>query len=66
MNKYNFSLIKYEIDCLKIQIYFRLIFQHIFRMEMMEYDSEGIMAETLTFTDNQPLLVKTNKFRIFK
>ncbi|CAF5109025.1 unnamed protein product, partial [Rotaria sp. Silwood1] len=25
-------------------------------MEMAEYESEGIMAETLTFTDNQSFL----------
>jgi len=27
-------------------------------MEMMEYESEGIIAEALTFTDNHSLLVK--------
>jgi hypothetical protein len=26
-------------------------------MEMTEYESEGIMADALTFTDNQSLLV---------
>jgi hypothetical protein len=31
---------------------------------MMEYESEGIMAETLTYTDNHLLLVKNN--RIFR
>jgi hypothetical protein len=35
-------------------------------MEMMEYESEGIMAEALTFTDNQTLLVKNHFMRIFK
>jgi myosin heavy subunit len=27
-------------------------------MEMMEYEAEGIPAETLSFTDNQTLLVE--------
>ena len=29
-------------------------------MEMMEYENQGIIAEALTFTDNQSLLVKKN------
>jgi hypothetical protein len=34
-------------------------------MEMMEYESEGIMAEALTFTDNHSLLVKkTTKLKL--
>jgi len=33
-------------------------------MEMMEYESEGIIAEALTFTDNHSLLVKKNKIKI--
>ncbi len=33
-------------------------------MEMIEYENEGIIAETLTYTDNHSLLVKANN-RIF-
>jgi hypothetical protein len=33
-------------------------------MEMMEYESEGVMAEALTFTDNQSLLVKFSPFNL--
>lgn len=32
-------------------------------MEMNEYENEGIIAETLTFTDNQSLLVMKIKFK---
>jgi hypothetical protein len=35
-------------------------------MEMTEYESEGIMAEALTFTDNQFLLVKIIECRFSK
>ncbi|CAF0766669.1 unnamed protein product [Didymodactylos carnosus] len=37
----------------QIQYFFN---QHIFRMEMTEYETECITGESLTFTDNQPLL----------
>lgn len=35
-------------------------------MEMTEYENEGIMAEALTFTDNQSLLVGIFAVRMFK
>jgi hypothetical protein len=34
-------------------------------MEMTEYENEGIMAETLAFTDNHSLLVKKNSDDLF-
>jgi hypothetical protein len=34
-------------------------------MEMMEYESEGIIAEALTFTDNQSLLVTKKTSEVF-
>ncbi|CAF3676597.1 unnamed protein product [Rotaria sp. Silwood1] len=54
----HFELNSFEQLCInlaneQIQYFFN---QHVFRMEMTEYESEGIMAETLTFTDNQSFL----------
>ncbi|CAF1014750.1 unnamed protein product [Adineta ricciae] len=54
----HFELNSFEQLCInlaneQIQYFFN---QHIFRMEMTEYESEGIVAETLSFTDNHSLL----------
>lgn len=54
----HFELNSFEQLCInlaneQIQYFFN---QNIFRMEMNEYQSEGIRAETLFFTDNQSLL----------
>ncbi|CAF3529258.1 unnamed protein product [Rotaria socialis] len=54
----HFELNSFEQLCInlaneQIQFFFN---QHIFRMEMTEYENEGIIAERLTFTDNQTLL----------
>lgn len=54
----HFELNSFEQLCInlaneQIQYFFN---QNIFRMEMMEYELEGVRAETLRFTDNQSLL----------
>ncbi|CAF1195399.1 unnamed protein product [Adineta ricciae] len=54
----HFEMNSFEQLCInlaneQIQYFFN---QHIFRMEMTEYESEGIVAETLSFTDNHSLL----------
>ena len=61
MNKSNISSIKYEAFLFARGIGV-ISLQHVFRTEMMEYESEGIIAEALTFTDNQSLLVTKKLF----
>jgi myosin-3 len=54
----NFGLNSFEQLCINVsheqlQFFFN---QHTFRLELEEYEAEGIDGASITFTDNKPLL----------